>query len=100
MTFAVGRKAIALCERCGFECKYQDLREEYKRGLPQGNAICPRCYDPDHPQEWAGQDTLVDHEALYDPRPEDWDELRSFAGFNPVAGMRLMLRGGAVSVTI
>lgn len=103
MSFASGKDALAICDRCGKDCDYRELREESIRGIPQGNAVCGDCWDADHPQNWFGQDTVVDYEGLQDPRPEpDISQIRSLAGFNPVGatGDCLVLRSGSVSVAL
>ena len=45
MTFANGNRAIALCDRCGQQYKYLQLRQEWN-----GLFTCPDCFDPKHPQ--------------------------------------------------
>ena len=37
----------ALCDRCGFKFKAEELRKEWT-----GWMVCERCYDPRHPQEF------------------------------------------------
>lgn len=101
MTFASGKNALAICDRCGHEVAYSDLREETVKGIPQGNAVCGSCYDEDHPQNWVGQNVVVDNEGLRDPKPEpNLSETRSLAGWSPVGapGNRLTLLSGKVSV--
>ena len=45
MAFASGRFSRAICDRCGQEYKYQDLKKEWN-----GLFTCPECYEPKHPQ--------------------------------------------------
>ena len=45
MAFAVGKHALAHCDRCGFRYKLLELRKEWN-----GLKTCPECYDPKHPQ--------------------------------------------------
>ena len=45
MAYATGKFAKALCDRCGFEYKLLELREEWN-----GLKVCPNCYEPKHPQ--------------------------------------------------
>ena len=45
MTFANGNRAIALCDRCGQQYKYLQLRQEWN-----GLFTCPSCFEPKHPQ--------------------------------------------------
>lgn len=102
MSFASGKHALAVCDRCGQDCRYLDLQEEFIRGIAQNNNICPSCYDPDHPQNWYGSDTFVDHEGLEDPNPEAFDEVRSLSGWNPVGagGNVITASSGNASVAI
>lgn len=70
MGFASGKHALGICDRCGATCKLLSLKEETVKGHPQGNLVCDSCWDPDHPQNWAGEKTPQDNEALRDPRPD------------------------------
>ena len=45
MTFANGNRAIALCDRCGQQYRYLQLRQEWN-----GLFTCPDCFEPKHPQ--------------------------------------------------
>ena len=45
MAFASGRYSRAICDRCGQEYKYQQLKKEWN-----GLFVCPSCYEPKHPQ--------------------------------------------------
>ena len=45
MSFASGKYAIAICDRCGFQYKYLTLKKEWT-----GFRVCPECYEPKHPQ--------------------------------------------------
>ena len=45
MAYALGKFAKALCDRCGFEYKLVELKEEWN-----GAKVCPQCYEPKHPQ--------------------------------------------------
>ena len=65
MAFASGRFSRAICDRCGQEYKYQQLKKEWN-----GLFVCPECYEPKHPQ-LDPQPHRVDPEALRDPRPTE-----------------------------
>jgi len=43
--FATGKHAIAICDRCGQQYKFQRLKKEWN-----GLYVCPECYEPKHPQ--------------------------------------------------
>ena len=63
MTFATGKFALALCDRCGQQYKYLELRQEWN-----GLFTCPECFEPKHPQldpPYHPADPI----ALRDPRP-------------------------------
>ena len=64
MAFASGRFSRAICDRCGQEYKYQQLKKEWN-----GLFVCPECYEPKHPQ-LDPPPLTADAEALHQPRPE------------------------------
>ena len=64
MAFASGRFSRAVCDRCGQEYKYQQLKKEWN-----GLFVCPECYEPKHPQLDPPYHP-PDPEALQDPRVE------------------------------
>ena len=65
MSFASGKYAIAICDRCGFQYKYLTLKKEWT-----GFRVCPECYEPKHPQ-LEPIHNVSDPEALYKPRPNN-----------------------------
>ena len=69
MAYATGKFARALCDRCGFEYKLLELREEWN-----GLKVCHSCYEPKHPQLEPLRAT-ADPEALYRPRPNNDHEV-------------------------
>ena len=64
MSFAAGKSALALCDRCGYEYDYLDLREEWN-----GARTCPECFEGKHPQLNSPR-VRADVEALRDARPD------------------------------
>ena len=74
MTFANGNRAIALCDRCGQQYKYLQLRQEC-------NVLftCPDCFEPKHPQLDPGYHP-ADAIALKDPRPARQEPVIVFVG--------------------
>ena len=44
-TFATGKFALALCDRCGQQYDFHQLREEWNRLM-----TCPECFEVKHPQ--------------------------------------------------
>jgi|TARA_R110000824_G_scaffold349610_1_gene536500 hypothetical protein len=69
MAYASGKFARALCDRCAFEYKLSQLREEWN-----GLKTCRDCFDPKHPQ-LEPLPHVSDPEALYKPRPNTDKEL-------------------------
>ena len=65
MAYALGKFAKGLCDRCAFEFKLSELREEWN-----GAKVCPDCYEPKHPQ-LEPLTATADPEALYRPRPNN-----------------------------
>ena len=65
MAYALGKFARALCDRCGFEYKLGELREEWT-----GSKVCSQCYEPKQPQ-LEPLTATADPEALYKPRPNN-----------------------------
>ena len=68
MAYALGKFAIALCDRCSFEFKLSELKEEWT-----GFKVCSECYEPKHPQ-LEPLTAKADPEALYKPRPNNDQE--------------------------
>ena len=64
MTYAVGKYSEAIYDRCGFEVKYLELKEEWN-----GLLVCQECYEPKHPQLEPAYSS-ADAEALENPRPQ------------------------------
>lgn len=63
MTFATGKFALAICDRCGQQYKYHQLQQEWN-----GLFTCPECFEPKHPQldpPYHPADPI----AIKDPRP-------------------------------
>ena len=63
MAYAAGRFAIAICDRCGFEFKYHQLKKEWT-----GFKVCAECYEPKSPQ-LEPVPHVADAQAIYEPRP-------------------------------
>ena len=68
--YASGRKALALCDICGFQYKLKQLRKVVRNRVQTGLKACPKCWDPQHPQEELGRYRVADAQALRDPRPD------------------------------
>ena len=66
--FAAGKKAIAICDRCGQRFKLKTLKEEVIKTKRYNLLVCQECWDPDHPQLQLGMFPVDDPQALRNPR--------------------------------
>lgn len=66
--FASGKKAIAICDRCGQRFKLKQLKEEIIKTKRYNLLVCEECWDPDHPQLQLGMYPVDDPQALRNPR--------------------------------
>jgi NAD-dependent SIR2 family protein deacetylase len=64
MAFATGKYSQAICDRCGYQYPYLELRKEWN-----GLFVCPECYEPKHPQLDPPYHA-ADPEALKNARPD------------------------------
>ena len=108
MTFANGNRSLAICDRCGQQYKYLQLRKEWN-----GLFTCPECFEPKHPQLDPGYHP-ADPIALRDPRPARQEPVVVFVGapgdsvfqsngMQPSTEIRELIMGssvGTVSVVI
>ena len=69
MAYASSKFAKGLCDRCSFEYKINELREEWN-----GAKVCSQCYESKHPQ-LEPPTVTSDPEALYKPRPNNDSEV-------------------------
>ena len=76
MKFATGQYALALCDRCGQQYDYIELRQEWN-----GLRVCPECFEEKHPQ-LEPNSVPYEPEALRDPRPDRKEPLNIFVGQN------------------
>ena len=74
MTFANGNRSLAICDRCGQQYKYLQLRKEWN-----GLFTCPECFEPKHPQLDPGYHP-ADPIALRDPRPARQEPVTVYVG--------------------
>jgi hypothetical protein len=68
--FASGKKAIAICDRCGFKYKLKELRRLTIKTKSTNILVCPSCWEPDQPQLQIGMYPVDDPQALRNPRPD------------------------------
>ena len=68
--FAVGKRAIAECDRCGFRYKLNMLKKLTINGGVVDLKVCPTCWESDHPQNLLGKYPVNDPQAIRDPRSD------------------------------
>ena len=68
--FASGKKAIAMCDRCGQQYKLKVLKTEIIKQRKYQLLVCPECWDPDQPQLMLGTFPVDDPQALRNPRKD------------------------------
>jgi hypothetical protein len=88
--FASGKKAIAVCDRCGFQYKLKQLKPLTIKTKQVNIMVCPTCWEPDQPQLSLGMYVVEDPQALRNPRPDNtYSESRTIQwGWAPVGGNR------------
>ncbi len=68
--FAQGKRAIAVCDRCGFQYKLVQLRELVIKNTPINMLVCNSCWEESHPQLMQGEIPIYDPQALQRARPD------------------------------
>lgn len=68
--FAAGKKAIAVCDRCGFQYKLKELKPLVVNDNNTNLLVCKECWEIDHPQNDLGKYIVNDPQALRNPRPD------------------------------
>lgn len=68
--FASGKRAIAMCDRCGQQYKLKQLKTEIIKQRKYQLLVCPECWDPDQPQLMLGTFPVDDPQALRNPRKD------------------------------
>lgn len=69
--FTNGIRAIAICDRCGFQFKLKTLRMEVVKQRKYQVLVCNECWTPDHPQLMLGTFPVEDPQALRNPRKDN-----------------------------
>jgi len=99
--YAQGRKALGICDRCGFTYKLKDLRREVQNKTLNGLKVCSECFDPDQPQYDVNDISTIDPQALYDARVDTGEQASTtYFGFDPVTSTGIVMRGNIGKVTI
>ena len=76
--FASGRKALGICDRCGFTYLLHELRNQVVDLHRTGLLVCPACLDQDQPQLQLGSVAVSDPQALENPRPDTGEDASPF----------------------
>lgn len=107
MAFASGKKALAICDRCGFRYRLHELKKEWN-----GLKTCPNCFETKHPQ-LEPHTSPSDPQAIFEPRPDTDKEVgqgfvisnndniisSSIAGFRVDSALGDVTVGGVSSAT-
>lgn len=87
-TFALGKKALGLCDICGQEYLLKELQPVIERTRNTGLRACPTCWDEDHPQNALGTFTVTDPQAIRNARPDTGEWPTTHGLGVPVPGAR------------
>ena len=82
--FASGKKAIAMCDRCGQQYLLKKLKTEVIKQRKYQLLVCHECWDPDQPQLMLGTFPVDDPQALRNPRK---DTTYVTAGVNSIGSL-------------
>ena len=92
MAYATGKFAKGLCDRCGFEYKLLQLKEEWN-----GAKVCHDCYEPKHPQ-LEPKRFVAEPQGLRNARPDRTEnEVIAILGPNPFE--TIAASSGIINVT-
>ena len=99
--YATGKRSKALCDRCGLQYKYDQLKEEVQNRRPTGVRVCPTCFDGDHPQNHLGSVRISDPQSLRHPRRDRIEPASNIIAFGQryphTAGSNDVSSGGSVT---
>jgi hypothetical protein len=103
--FASEKRAIALCDRCGFRYPLKKLRTYVILGNVVNQRVCPTCWEPDNIRNWVGiiggRKAADDPQALRNPRPDtNLNESRGLFAWNPVAIQQVNTTVNSVNIEV
>lgn len=88
-------KTLGICDRCGFEWKWKQLKKQVVARRTTTLMVCPPCMDEDQPQWFPARIVSGDPAPVPDARPLQDEELSiSGFGWGPVGGMDVFLTMG------
>jgi len=82
--FASGKKALGVCDICGFTYKLRELKNLIVKSRDTNLKACLECWNPDQPQLKLGSFPVDDPQALRNPRPDSNQYASSRALIEPV----------------
>jgi hypothetical protein len=62
--FASDKRAIAMCDVCGFQFKLKTLKDLVVKGRNTNIKACQECWNPDQPQLKLGEFPVNDPQAI------------------------------------
>jgi len=72
--YTKGSHAFGFCDKTGFRYPLDELVYEYRNGVKTGFRVGKDVADPDQPQNFLGRVKIFDPQALFDPRPDRFQE--------------------------
>ena len=96
--FAVGKRALGVCDRCGFIYKLKTLKKETVKRRVTDLKVCKSCFDLDHPQLMLGEYPVRDAIAIRDPRTDSGEYAASRSLTVNVSGVHCVGKIGQVTV--
>lgn len=90
-SFATGKFALQICDRCGRRVKYGETKDQVFNQKRTGIYVCDECLDEDHPQLQLGRLRVDDPQSLKNPLTEDPSISRGEFGWRPVGPISLEL---------
>lgn len=97
--FASGKRALGVCDICGFVYKLRTLRDVYVKRRNTNLKACSSCWDVDHPQLQVVDINFNDPQALRDPRSDTSTFAQSRAVITPVYTLVAAASVGSVMVS-
>ena len=92
--FTSGKKAIAICDRCGFQFRLKELQQLIIKTKNVNIKVCKECWEPDQPQLQLGMYPVEDPQALRNPRPDSsYRQSGLLADGEPGGGSRVIQWG-------
>ena len=92
--YALGKRAISECDRCGFQFKLKELKTIVIKTKNVNLLVCPECWEPDQPQLQLGMYPVNDPQALRNPRPDTTYQQAGYTGLQIVSGASNLGAGG------